>query len=61
VEIISHCVWLYYRFLLSLRDVEEMMAQRGVSVSYDTIVRHEVLGNRVGVEDLRRWVVAAVR
>jgi putative transposase len=37
VEIISHCVWLYHRFPLSLRDVEEMMAQRGVSVSYDTI------------------------
>jgi len=37
VEIISHCVWLYDRFPLSLRDVEQMMAQRGVSVSYDTI------------------------
>ena len=32
VEIISHCVWLYHRFPLSLRDVEEMMAERGVSV-----------------------------
>ena len=37
VEIISHCVWLYHRFPLSLRDVEQMMAQRGVRVSYDTI------------------------
>ena len=37
VEIISLCVWLYHRFPLSLRDVEQMMAQRGVSVSYDTI------------------------
>jgi putative transposase len=37
VEIISHCVWLYHRFPLSLRDVEEMMAERGVSVSHDTI------------------------
>jgi hypothetical protein len=37
VEIISHCVWLYHRFPMSLRDVEEMMAERGVSVSYDTI------------------------
>ncbi len=36
-EIISHCVWLYHRFPLSLRDVEEMMLQRGVIVSYDTI------------------------
>jgi len=37
VEIISHCVWLYHWFPLSLRDVEQMMALRGVSVSYDTI------------------------
>jgi hypothetical protein len=31
VEIISHCVWLYHRFPLSLRGVEQMMAHRGVS------------------------------
>jgi hypothetical protein len=37
VEVVSHYVWLYHRFPLSLRDVEEMMAERGVSVSYDTI------------------------
>ena len=37
VEIISHCVWLYYRFPLSLRDVQEMMAERGVIVSYESI------------------------
>jgi putative transposase len=61
VEIISHCVWLYHRFPLSLREVEEMMAERGVSVSYDTIVRHEAPGNRVEVGDLRRRSVAAVR
>jgi len=36
VEIISHGGWRYHRFV-SLRDVEEMMAERGVSVSYDTI------------------------
>lgn len=30
VEIITHCVWLYHRFPLSLRDVEQMMAHRGV-------------------------------
>ncbi|MGC5808093.1 IS6 family transposase [Ralstonia pseudosolanacearum] len=35
--IISHCVWLYFRFPLSYRDVEEMMAERGVVVSYETI------------------------
>ena len=29
-EIISHCVWLYFRFCLCYRDVEELMAERGV-------------------------------
>ncbi len=36
-EIISHCVWLYFRFPLSFRDVEEMSAMRGVSLSYETV------------------------
>jgi putative transposase len=36
-EIISHCVWLYFRFCLSYRDVDEMMAERGVLVTYETI------------------------
>ena len=36
-EIIAHCVWLYHRFPLSLREVEELMLQRGVVVSYETI------------------------
>ena len=35
--IISHCTWLYFRFALSYRDVAEMMADRGVTVSYETI------------------------
>jgi transposase-like protein len=36
-EVIREAVWLYFRFTLSLRDVEEMMAQRGIEVSYETI------------------------
>ena len=36
-EIIGHCVWLYFRFPLSSRDVEEMLAIRGVGLSYETI------------------------
>jgi putative transposase len=36
-EIISHCVWLYYRFSLSFREVEEMMLERGIVVSHETI------------------------
>ena len=37
VEIISHCVWLYHRFPLSFREVEEMMLERGVVVSHETV------------------------
>jgi putative transposase len=37
VEIISHGVWLYYRFCLSYRDVEELLFVRGVTVSYEAI------------------------
>jgi putative transposase len=37
VEVIGHCVWLYYRFPLSFREVEEMMLERGVVVTYETI------------------------
>jgi putative transposase len=36
-EIISHTVWLYFRFSLSFRDIEEIMAERGVIVTYETI------------------------
>ena len=38
-EIISHCIWLYFRFGVSFRDVEEMMAARGVLLSYETVRR----------------------
>src|ERR687895_754577 len=37
VEIISHAVWLYFRFCLSFRDVEEMLLERGVMVTYEAI------------------------
>ncbi len=36
-EIISHAVWLYHRFCLSFREVEELLAERGVTVTYETI------------------------
>ena len=38
-EIIAHAVWLYCRFNLSFREVEEMLLERGVDVSYETIRR----------------------
>jgi len=37
VAIISHAVWLYFRFCLSFRDVEELLFERGVSVTYEAI------------------------
>ncbi len=36
-EIISHAVWLYFRFSLSYRDVEELLAERGIVVTYETV------------------------
>lgn len=36
-EVIRHAVWLYFRFSLSLRDVECLLAERGIEVSYETI------------------------
>lgn len=39
VEIISHCVWLYHRCPLSFREVEELVLERGVTVSYETVRR----------------------
>src|SRR4051794_38639333 len=41
-EIIQHAIWLYLRFTLSYRDVEELLAERGLDVSYETV---------------RRWVI----
>ena len=38
-SIIQRAIWMYVRFNLSLRDVEELMAERGVEVSYETVRR----------------------
>ncbi|OYR08448.1 putative transposase [Brucella grignonensis] len=37
VEIITHAMWLYFRFLLSLHHVEYLLAERGIEVSFQTI------------------------
>lgn len=37
IEIISHAVWLYFRFSLSYRDVEDLMAARGIVLTYETL------------------------
>ena len=36
-EIIGHYVWLYFRFCLSYRDVEELMAARGIILTYEAV------------------------
>ena len=36
-DIIGHAVWLYHRFCLSFRDAEDLLAQRGITVTYETI------------------------
>jgi len=38
-EVIRYSVWLYYRFALGLRDVEDLLAERGIDVSYETVRR----------------------
>src|ERR1700733_12106561 len=38
-EVIRHAVWLYFRFTLSFRDVEDLLAERGLDVSYETVRR----------------------
>jgi putative transposase len=53
-EVISHCVWLYFQFPLSFREVEELMLERGVIVSYETIRRWCVKFGQRYADSLRR-------
>jgi putative transposase len=36
-DVIRHAVWLYFRFTLSFRDVEDLLAERRLDVSYETV------------------------
>ncbi len=38
-QIISHAIWPYHRFTLSFRDIEDLLAERGIVVSYESIRR----------------------
>jgi putative transposase len=53
-EIISHCVWLYFRFTLSFRDIEEMLATRGVALSYETVREWCLKFGQTYADSLRR-------
>jgi len=54
VEIIAHCVWLYHRFPLSFREVEELMLERGVLVSHETVRRRCTKFGQAYANGLRR-------
>ena len=53
-EIISHSVWLYFRFALSFHDVEEIMAMRGVTLTYETIREWCLKFGQTFANELRR-------
>ena len=53
-EVIQHSVWLYLRFTLSFRDVEDLLAERGIIVSYETIRRWVDHFGPLIAADLRR-------
>jgi putative transposase len=52
--IIQHAVWLYFRFALSYRDVEDLLAERGIEVSYETVRRWALKFGRVYPARIRR-------
>ena len=53
-EVIRHAVWLYLRFTLSYRDVEELLAERGIETSYETIRRWVLKFGPAFARNLRR-------
>ncbi len=53
-DVIRQVVWLYFRFSLSFRDVEDLMAQRGVDVSYETIRSWTEKFGRLFAQNLRK-------
>jgi transposase-like protein len=53
-EVIQHAVWLYARFTLSYRDVEDLLAERGIEVSNETVRRWFLKFGRLVAVNLRR-------
>jgi putative transposase len=53
-DIIRHAVWLYLRFTLSFRDVEDLLAERGLDVSYETVRRWVLKFGPLFANELRR-------
>jgi putative transposase len=57
-EVISYAIWLYFRFPLSLRMVEEMLAARGILVSYETVRRWALKFGQSFANQIRRRLPA---
>ena len=53
-EVIAHAVWLYHRFCLSFRDVQDLLAERGITVSHETIRQWRLKLGRSYARSLRR-------
>ena len=58
-EIISHAVWLYFRFPLSLRMVDELLAVRGIFVSHETVRQWALKFDQAFANQIRRRLPAA--
>ncbi len=59
VEIIQHAVWLYFRFPPSFRDVQDLLAKRGIDVSYETVRRWSVKFGLAYARRLKRSYLSA--
>ncbi len=53
MTMIQHAVWLYHRFALSYRDVQELLHQRGIQVSHETLREWNMKFASLFAEDLR--------
>ena len=51
-DIIRHAVWLYFVFSLSFRDVEDLLAERGLDISYETVRRWVLKFGRIYTHQL---------
>jgi len=58
-EVISHAVWLYFRFPLSLRMVDELLAARGIVVSHETLRQWALKFEQSFANQIRRRLPAA--
>ena len=55
-DIIRHAVWLYLRFSLSFRDVEDLLAERGLDLSYETVGRWALKFGPLFAKELRSLI-----